>query len=98
MHYVVPPGKRQLTEGGYGGLVRFRVAAAGTYRISVDQPFWVDIIVDGAAIRSKDFQGQKGCSAPHKVVEFVLPADKELLLQFGNTAGSHARFTITSAG
>jgi hypothetical protein len=66
------------------------------YRVSVDQPAWVDAVVDGKSINSKEFQGQRGCSTPHKVVEFELPASANLVLQISN-ASDAARVTLTRA-
>jgi len=97
VHFAAAPGKRALSDGAYGGIVRFRVPADGAYRISLDQPFWVDVVADGKLVPSKDFQGRPGCSAPHKIVEFVLPANRELLLQFSNAVSPHVRVTVTAS-
>ncbi len=44
-------------------------------------------------IASKDFQGRPGCDAPHKIVEFVLPAGTPLTLQF--RAGSQDTLKVS---
>jgi hypothetical protein len=95
VHFATPPGKSDLHKDAYGGLVRFRVPADGVYRVSIDQPVWVDAVADGKLVQSKDFRGQRGCSAPHKVVEFVLPGKQDLLLQFSNAANRQVRVTVT---
>jgi hypothetical protein len=97
VHFAVAPGKKALADGAYGGLVRFKVPATGLYRISLDQPFWIDVVAGGKLVPSKDFQGRPGCSAPHKIVEFALPANQELLLQFSNAVSTHVRVTVTEA-
>jgi hypothetical protein len=75
--------------------VRFRVAADGVYRISLDQPFWIDVVANGKIVPSKDAEGRRGCSAPHKIVEFDLPSNRVLLLQFSNGMSPHVRVAIT---
>jgi len=97
VHFAVPPGKRALADGAYGGIVRFKVPADGPYRVSLDQPFWIDVVADGKLVPSKDFQGRPGCSAPHKIVEFVLPASQDLLLQFSNAVSARVRVTVTAS-
>ena len=62
----------------------------------------------GQFIKSRDFQGSHDCERPHKIVEFELPAARDLLLQFSgsgeeslllaNTRGERARRTLSVAG
>jgi hypothetical protein len=93
--FAVPPGKKMLVDGAHAGLARFRVDAPGLYRISLDQPFWIDIVADGKIIQSKDFQGMPGCQAPHKVVQYELPAAKDLLIQLSGATNPDVRVTVT---
>jgi len=81
LHFAATPGKKRSPEGR-AGLTTLSVATAGVYRIALDQPYWVDVIAQGAPIPSRDFQGRAGCHAPHKVVEFELPSSTPLTLQF----------------
>jgi hypothetical protein len=87
VRFAAAPGKRGAAEG-HAGLATLSLPSAGLYRIALDQPYWVDVIAAGAPIPSRDFQGRAGCHAPHKIVEFVLPAATPLTLQFsaGNAA------------
>ncbi len=94
--FAAPPGKRMLTDGAFAGVVAFQVTAPGTYRIALDQPFWIDVVLEGHLLASKDFQGAPDC-APHKIVEFDLPAGKQLLLQFSGATSPTTRVTITRA-
>jgi hypothetical protein len=94
--FALPPGSRKTPTGPvYAGFIRFRAGPAGTYRISADQPVYIDVIAAGSTIPSKDFQGRPGCSAPHKVVEFDLPADTELTLQASGAPSAVARLAVT---
>jgi len=90
------PGKKALTDGAYAGLVRIKVASAGTYRVSLSRPFWVDVVKGGALIASTNFTGRPGCDAPHKLVQYPLPAG-ELLLQVSGATDDRVKIAVTAA-
>jgi hypothetical protein len=96
--YLLAPGKPTLDDSAQGGLVRFRVPTAGVYRVSLTTGHWIDVVADGQFIKSKDFQGSRGCERPHKIVEFELPAAKELILQFSGGTSSNVLVSITAVG
>ena len=91
VHFATTPGKKRSAEG-HGGLATLSLPSAGLYRIALDQPFWVDVIDRSTPIPSRDFQGRPGCHAPHKIVEFELPASTPLTLQF--SAGDAATLKV----
>ena len=94
---ALPPGsKKTASDSSYAGLARLRLQQAGNYRVSVDQSVWIDIVADGKMIDSADFQGRPGCLAPHKIVQYPLPAGRELLLQLSGAPGADVRLTITA--
>jgi hypothetical protein len=78
-----------------GRLYQLQLQQAGVYRVSLDQGAWIDIVADGRMIGSGDFQGRPGCTAPHKIVQFLLPAGQELLLQFSAAVAPVLRVAIT---
>jgi hypothetical protein len=94
IHYPVAPAKA-ASDGAFGGLARLRVVAPGLYRVSLDEPFWVDVESGGQVIKAADHQGRHGCNSPHKVVQFSLPAKQDLTIELSGTYGAHARITIT---
>jgi hypothetical protein len=53
------------------------------------------VLANGALIASRDFQGRPGCSAPHKIVEFALPASTPLTLEFSGGSAPEVKVTIT---
>jgi hypothetical protein len=95
--FATAPARARAIDGAYAGLARFTAETAGVYRISLDQPFWLDVVAGGESIGSRDFQGRPGCNAPHKIVEFALPAAVPLVLQFSGAASPALRVTITRA-
>jgi hypothetical protein len=94
--FATQPGKKMPDERKtYAGLASLTVETGGIYRIALDQAFWVDVIADGALVPARDFQGRPGCNAPHKLVEFLLPARKPITLQFSGGRVSTVKVTVT---
>jgi hypothetical protein len=79
----------------YAGLARLALETSGVYRIALDQGLWVDVIANGTLVQSKGFQGRPRCSAPHKVVEFLLPARTPITFQFSGGRGPAVKVSVT---
>jgi hypothetical protein len=94
--FRVPPGGRKPAEGAYAGLAVVHIARPGTYRVSTDQPVRIDLEMGTQTIASTNYMEQPGCSAPHKMVQFTLPAG-DLLLELSNAGNAVVRLTVTSA-
>jgi hypothetical protein len=94
--FAVTPGKKSPRDGSHGGLVGFKIPASGSYRVAIDMPFWIDVVSDGALVAATDFQGQHGCSSPHKIVQFDLLGTRPFFLQLSNAAPESVRLTITA--
>jgi hypothetical protein len=95
--FAATPGKKTPTAGSNAGLVTFKLPASGSYRVAIDMPFWIDVVSNGALVAAKDFQGQHGCSAPHKILEFELVGTRPFFLQLSNAAPDSVRLTITAS-
>ncbi len=94
--YLLAPGKPAPDDSAHGGLVQFRVPASGMYRVSLGSGTWVDVVAGGKFVKSRDFQGARGCERPHKIVEFELSAGSPLTLQFSGAAASPVLVAITA--
>jgi hypothetical protein len=94
--FVMPPGKQTLTDG-YAGVAELKVEAPGKYRVSLDTSFWIDVVADGKLAVATDFQGQHGCDAPHKIVEFDLTGGTRFVVQLSGSAQPNVRLTVTRA-
>jgi hypothetical protein len=94
--FAVTPGKKTPSAGSNAGVFTFKLPASGSYRVAIDMPFWIDVVSNGALVAAKDFQGQHGCSAPHKIVEFELIGTRPFFLQLSNAAADSVRLTITA--
>jgi hypothetical protein len=94
--FAVTPGKKTPSAGSNAGVFTFKLPMSGSYRVAIDMPFWIDVVSNGALVAAKDFQGQHGCSAPHKIVEFDLVGTRPFFLQLSNAAADSVRLTITA--
>ncbi len=93
--FAVPPGKKPTPRGAFAGLVRVRVATAGAYRVSIDQPLWVDIVSHQQVVPSTDFAGAHRCSTPRKIVEYNLAPGEDLVLQLSEATKDRVRVALT---
>jgi hypothetical protein len=95
--FAVNPRKKAPAAGAFGGLATLKIAAAGAYRIAVDLPVWIDVVSSGGLVSAKDFEGQRDCSAPHKIVEFDLVGEQPFLLQFSGGMSEDILLTVTAS-
>jgi hypothetical protein len=95
--FSIAPGKKRPVNGAYAGLAVLKIGTAGTYRISVNIPFWIDVALNGALLVSKDFQGAQGCDAPHKIVEFEFDAAQDFVVQLSGATSTSVRMAVTKA-
>ena len=93
--YSAKPAKPTLNDSAQGGLVRFHIDKAGLYRVSITSGHWIDVVDGEQLVKSKDFSGSHDCPRPHKIVEFELPANKDLVLQFSGSTDSSVVTAIT---
>ncbi|HEV7357065.1 MAG TPA: hypothetical protein VGN99_03655 [Steroidobacteraceae bacterium] len=94
--FAVTPGKKNPRAGSHAGLLTFKIPSNGSYRVAIDMPFYIDVVSDGALVAATDFQGQRGCSSPHKIVVFDLKGTRPLILQLSNADPDRVRLTITA--
>jgi hypothetical protein len=95
--FLLPPAKKALADGAYGGIVTLHIPTAGKYRVAMSEGFWIDVIADGRFAPTDDFTGMRECRAPRKIVQYPLPAGNDLVLQFSNATSPSVRVTITAA-
>lgn len=94
VQFAVAPERPVPQSSASGGLLRFLADRAGTYRVALSEPLWIDVVHSGKALPSKDFSGSSGCHTPHKVVIFDFPADGILLLQISGKAAQTVDLSI----
>lgn len=97
VHLLMPPGgKKKPSDTPFAGLVHLQVPSAGLYRIALGRSAWVDVLSEQHTIAASDFTHSPVCYAPHKVVEFTLPAG-ELVLELTGATSQRIELTLTRA-
>ena len=97
--YDVPPGKKMLTDGTFGGSLTFKVPATGAYRVSLDGHFWIDVVGEHQLVATKDFGGPHDCpGGPSKLVEFELKQGTTYLLQISAASSQEVKVAVTRSG
>ncbi len=48
-------GQTSREQNVYGGLAVLKISTAGSYRISVDLPFWIDVVSNGTLVAARGF-------------------------------------------
>src|SRR5262249_30666711 len=93
--FLETPGGRRGGGGAFAGVLRRNVETARVSPIFPDQPAWGGGVGNRTLVTAKDFQGRPGCDAPHKIVEFLLPAGSLITLQFSGSTVRVLKVTVT---
>jgi hypothetical protein len=94
--FAVPPGRTSNADS-YAGLVKLKITQGGVYRVSLELPIWVDVVSGNELANPFDYQGQRSCAAPHKIVIFDLTGPKTYVLQLVGTNAESVRISVTTA-
>jgi len=94
--FAVAPERKRSGDAPYAGLARLHIAVAGTYRLALSRPYWVDIVQSGSLISSSGFTGSHGCEAPRKIVQYTLAAG-DFVLQVSGAGSADVGLTLTAA-
>jgi len=79
------------------GMFALEVPESGSYRVSMDGPFWVEAIGAEGPITSTGFQGRQVCLMIHKIIEFPLLAGRITLQISGATSSVKLAVTRSAA-
>lgn len=94
--FALTPGKPTLPDNAQAGVARFHTDKAGRYRVAITSGHWIDVVDGDKLIKSRDFQGARGCERPHKIVEYELPAGKDLTLQLSGSPDATVIVAVTA--
>ena len=71
----IAPERSPKSQDTFGGSIQIAAPAkAGTYRITLSSPGWIDVVQDGHRVRSTAATGATGCEGVRKSVRFELAA------------------------
>jgi len=74
------PSRKPKAPDSYAGYVRYAaLARAATYRITLSEPAWIDVVQNGQELKSAAFTGALGCEGVRKSVKFDLAASPFLI-------------------
>ena len=91
---VAPSRAPKSPESDAGFVNAAALPKAGTYRVTLAAPAWIDVIQNGHALQSTAFSGASGCAGVAKSVKFDLAAAPFTVELSGTTA--HAiTFVVT---
>jgi len=94
--FAAAPGRQRKSESPTAGLLFFKSGPAGRYRISLSSRHWIDVLDGGTTIESRSHEGRNGCQLLHKVVEFELPGNRDLVLQLSGDDAATADVLVTA--
>lgn len=84
--YVTLP-KGEGEAASFGGMASFTIEEAGTYRVGLSEPVWVDVVQDGKPAETVRFGPGPACSGIRKAVSFALrPGPHVIEISGGTTA------------
>jgi hypothetical protein len=94
--FPVPP-ERALKAGGFGATLNLAdVGKPGLYQITISDEAWLDVIQDGALVKSTAFSGQKDCPGVRKTVRFEMKSGPATI-QLSNAAGASINLVFAAA-
>jgi len=93
--FAVTPGRSTARDGSFAGLALLTLKTPGNYRVAVDTPLWIDVVVKGQLATVTDYQGQQNCEGPHKIVEFDLAGATQFIVQLSGANAASIRLTVT---
>ncbi len=94
--FVAPP-ERAPKAGTFGAVLKVpALPKAGPYDVTLSDEAWIDVVQNGAVVKSSDFSGQKACPGVRKSVRFDLAAGPATL-QISNAAPATLQIAIAPA-
>jgi hypothetical protein len=91
----VEPSRKPKSADSYAGFVRFAaLPQAGTYRVTLSEGAWVDVVQAGHAIKSGAFSGATGCEGIRKSVKFDLAA-APFVVEISGTSAQQIAIVVT---
>ena len=76
--------------------MKTNIGKAGLYQITLSDEAWIDVVENGARVKSSDFSGQKACPGVRKSVRFDLAAGPATL-QISNSESPKINLAIAPA-
>lgn len=95
VHFMLPPGQNRNGAGRSAGMLSLRDLPAGNWRISTDNPVWIDVVASGRIVNSSSFEMKMGCTTILKTVVYALRDKTPLLIQVNGATQQSVRLLVT---
>ena len=90
LRYGVAPGRKPDVHK-FGGMIPIEVKKAGRLIVALDAGAWIDLVRDGAVVKSVAHGHGPACSGIRKMIEYdVAPGRYQLQFVYAPTASIHA--------
>ena len=90
---IALPAKKNAPDT-FGGTLSFAAPAeAGPYQITISNHSWIELVQDGAALKTVDHSGAKGCDGIRKSIRFNVGA-APVILQVSGSADETVNVSI----
>lgn len=73
-HFLLAPTRAPKFPSSNAGMANAPAPVAGVYKVSLSEAGWIEIVQDGAFVKSSNFSGALDCPGIRKIVEFPLAA------------------------
>jgi hypothetical protein len=93
--FVTPP-ERAPKAGTFGAVLKSAIGKPGLYQITLSDEAWIDVVQNGASVKSSNFSGQKACPGVRKSVRFDL-ATGPATVQISNAESPKITLAIAPA-
>ena len=95
---VAPSGKPKSASGEtFGAVINFAgVAKPGVYQVSLSGPGWIDVVQNGATLKSTSHSGKSDCEGLRKSVRFDI-GPGPFTVELSSVPSSAIRFSIRNA-
>jgi len=91
----LPPERAPKSPASFAGFVKAAAPPrAGTYKITVSAPAWIDVAQAGKLVKSSTFSGAVGCDGIRKSVKFDLAA-APFTVEISGVEANSIRLAIT---
>jgi len=91
----MPPSRTPKASDSYAGFVRYAAPPQpATYRVTLSEGAWIEVVQDGQEVKSSGFTGATGCDGIRKSVKFSLAASP-FIVEISGTAAHEIAIAVT---
>ncbi|HXW61680.1 MAG TPA: hypothetical protein VEJ45_03710 [Candidatus Acidoferrales bacterium] len=96
VHFALPPGQNRGGAGRSAGVLSLSDLPAGSWRISTDNPVWLDLVASGQIVDSSAFEMKMACTTILKTVLYTVRGKGPVLIQVNGATQRTVRLLVTA--